>query len=135
MKYFTEAELACKHCGIYVLHPGFDLALDSLREVLALPMTVRSGCRCKVHNDRPAAQGGAGGHPRSLHVCDIPAHADKGQLGLLAVDIAATDGPYRGKLFTVAWQRGWSIGWNAKTGFLHLDRRDWIGMTQTTFDY
>ena len=135
MKHFTQAELACKHCGVFNLHSGFGEELDALREAFGQPMVVRSGCRCKEHNDRPAAEGGAGGHPLSLHICDHPAHADKGQQGALAIDIATPDGPYRGRLFTIAWTRGWSVGWNAKLRFLHLDRRDWLRMPQTSFDY
>jgi hypothetical protein len=56
--------------------------------------------------------------------------------GTMAIDIATPDGAYRGELFSLAWARGWSIGWNARRGFLHLDRRiDLSGWAQTTFDY
>lgn len=131
--HFTQAELACRHCGMLRFHPGFLAALEDLRVQFARPMAVLSGCRCKAHNDRPAAEGGAGGHVRSLHVCDREQHP--GQQGALGIDIAATDGAYRGALFVRAWHHGWSIGWNAKRGFLHLDRRDYVGLPQTTFDY
>lgn len=131
MIYFTEQELACKHCGLFKLHPGFDDALDSLRAAFGDPLIVRSCCRCKVYNDSDEVRG----HVRSLHVADLPAHADKGQLGTLAVDIETKNGARRGRLFSVMWRMGWSIGWNAKLGFLHGDRREWIGMPQTTFDY
>ena len=135
MSYFTDNELACKHCGLLKLHPGFRETLNALRGKFNEPMITRSCCRCKEHNDRPADEGGAGGHVRSLHVGDLPAHADKGQKGTLAIDIAAVDGAYRGRLFVMMYQEGWSIGWNAKSGFLHGDRRDFIGMQQTTFNY
>ena len=132
--HFREDELRCRcGCGKLILHPGLAEALEDLRRELDQPMTITSACRCKAHNDRPAAEGGAGGHSKSLHVCDAAQHP--GQMGCLAVDVAAPDGTYRGKLFSIAWRRGWSIGWNAKRGFLHLDRRVWIGMQQTTFDY
>jgi hypothetical protein len=129
MKYFTYDEMACDHCGGAKLHPGFGEELDALREEFNRPMAVTSFCRCKVHNTN------IGGHPESLHIFDLPAHALKGQKGTLAVDIATPDGEYRGALFALAWRRGWSIGWNAKKRFLHLDRRDFIGMPQTSFDY
>ncbi|HLB49830.1 MAG TPA: D-Ala-D-Ala carboxypeptidase family metallohydrolase [Anaerolineales bacterium] len=129
MKHFTYDEMACDHCGGGKLHPGFGEELDALREEFGQPMAVTSFCRCKVHNTN------INGHEKSLHVFDFPAHANLGQKGTLAVDIAAVDGAYRGKLFAIAWRRGWSIGWNAKRGFLHLDQRSMIGLPQTSFDY
>jgi hypothetical protein len=131
VKYFTDEELNCNHCGLIALHPGFDDDLIALREAFNEPMKTKSCCRCKAHNDSDAVKG----HQLSLHIGDLPAHADKGQKGTLAIDIETPDGPYRGRLFDAAWRLGWSIGWNAKLKFLHLDRRDRIGMKQTTFDY
>jgi hypothetical protein len=129
---FHDYEFWCK-CGqcehLLILHPGFIDSLQEVREDLALPMSPTSGCRCRAHNLR------VGGHPRSLHISDFPAHADKGQEGTLGADFAAEDGNYRGRLFSVLWRHGFSIGWNAKKKFLHADRRDWIGMKQTSFDY
>jgi len=126
---FSEAEFRCSHCGVLKLHPGFIETLQLARHEFSEPMKITSGCRCKAYNAQ------LGGHPRSLHVCDEPYHADKGQQGCLAADIAAVDGAYRGRLFVVLWRRGFSIGWNAKKGFLHADLRTLIGMPQTTFDY
>jgi hypothetical protein len=130
-KHFSKYELSCRHCGLAKFHPGFLESLEAVREDLGLPMKVTSACRCKFHNDRPTYMGGAGGHMRSLHVGDHPQH--QGQEGTLGVDIEVADGSYRGKLFSVAWKHGFSIGWNKK--FLHLDRRDLIGLPQTSFDY
>jgi hypothetical protein len=126
---FYEDEIRCRcgACNKLQLHPGFIEQLQAIRSEFGQSMHVTSGCRCHRYNLD------IGGHARSLHVCDVPSHI--GQLGTLAVDIAAVDGNYRGGLFQVAWKRGWSIGWNAKRGFLHLDRRDWLGMKQTSFDY
>ena len=125
---FYRDELQCRcGCGGLVLHPGLIENVQALRTELALPMHPTSGCRCTAWNAK------VGGHPRSLHIYDHPQHP--GQLGTLGIDFAATDGAYRGRLFSIAWRRGWSIGWNAKRGFLHLDRRDWIGLPQTSFDY
>lgn len=131
---FYEDEMRCKcGCGLLIVHPGFMQWLQTVRGELGAPMQVTSGCRCKEYNDRPADEGGVGGHPKSLHVCDFAQHP--GQLGTLAADIVAADGAYRGSLFSVAWRVGFSIGWNAKRGFLHLDRRDMVGLPQTSFDY
>ena len=134
---FTPSEFRCRGIGccggLIRIHPGFLDRLQLLRNELGLPMHVLSGCRCAVHNARPARLGGAGGHARSLHVADHPMHA--GQEGTLGVDIAAVDGYYRGRLFSIAWQHGWSVGWNAARSFLHLDMRQWVGLAQTSFDY
>jgi len=125
--FFPDSELRCKCCGLLRLHPGFMDKLNGLREEFGRPMTPNSCCRCKKHN------ASIPGHPNSLHVADFPAHA-KAE-GALAIDIHTPDGEYRGALFALAWKRGWSIGWNAKKNFLHLDRRIDIGMPQTSFDY
>jgi len=127
MSYFQDAELQCRHCGMLKLHRGFRDALEALREVFRRPMTLTSACRCKAHNEA------VGGHPKSLHVGDVEQHP--GQQGTLAVDVATPNGTYRGELFRLAWERGWSIGWNAKKNFLHLDRRVDVGLPQTSFDY
>lgn len=125
---FYEDEFRCRcSCGKLRIHPGFMDELQIVRTELALPMHPTSGCRCAWYNDQ------IGGHPRSLHVCDVPMHS--GQLGTLGADFAAVDGAYRGKLFSILWRRGFSIGWNAKRGFLHADIRIWIGLPQTSFDY
>lgn len=131
--WFSDRELACRHCGAIRFHPGFPEQLAALRIELALPMHVLSACRCKVYNDLPVDLGGVGGHVRSLHVCDYAQHP--GQEGTLGIDVATLDGNYRGRLFSVAWRRGWSIGWNAARRFLHIDRRDYAGLAQTSFDY
>lgn len=123
--HFTPAELRCRGSGLLRFHPGFLEALHDLRLTFGRPMRVNSACRSSAHNKA------VGGHPRSLHIGDEPQHP--GQQGAMAIDIAATDGAYRGALFGLAWDRGWSIGWGR--GFLHLDRRVDIGLPQTTFDY
>jgi hypothetical protein len=132
-KDFWEYEFACKHCGVMTIHPGFVEVLQFVRDEVhsktARGMRVTSGCRCLYWNAHPSVKG----HKTSLHICDIPQH--EGQKGTLGVDIAAVDGFYRGVLFSVAWGVGFSIGWNATRGFLHLDRRDWLGKPQSTFNY
>lgn len=127
VNYFRDHELACTHCGMLRLHRGFRDELNALRHALALPMVISGPGRCKAHNTA------IGGHPRSLHVMDEPQHP--GQEGCLGIDVATPDGHYRGRIFTLAYSRGWSIGWNAAKKFLHMDRRDWVGLPQTSFDY
>ena len=130
MSYFKDDELRCRcPCRLLKLHRGFRDALEALREEFKRPMALTSACRCKAHNEA------VGGHSRSLHVGDFPHHADKGQQGCLAVDVSTPDGAYRGQLFSLAWKHGFSIGWNAKKNFLHIDRRVDIGLPQTSFDY
>lgn len=125
---FVESDFRCRcGCGLLILHPGFIESLQAVRTQFGRAMVVTSGCRCAAHNAR------VGGHPKSLHVCDKPQHAE--QHGTLAVDIATPEGFYRGALFKIAWEHGFSVGWNAKRGFLHLDRRDLIGLPHTSFDY
>jgi hypothetical protein len=125
---FFKDELQCRcGCGIANFNESFLRELQGIRTELGLPMHPTSACRCTPWNEA------VGGHPRSLHIGDTVIY--QGQSGSLAVDVAAVDGAYRGRLFEVAWRRGWSIGWNARRGFLHLDRRDWIGLKQTSFDY
>lgn len=109
------------------LHRGFRGELNELRREFGLPMKISGPGRCKAHNTA------IGGHAKSLHIMDEPQHSD--QQGCLGVDVETPDGAYRGRLFSIAWKRGWSIGWNAKKKFLHLDRRDWVGLQQQSFDY
>jgi hypothetical protein len=127
MSFFSDAELRCSHCGLLKLHRGFRASLEALRADFKRPMVLTSACRCKAHNEA------VGGHAKSLHVGDVEQHP--GQQGCLAVDVATPDGAYRGQLFRIAWERGFSIGWNAKKRFLHLDRRVDIGLLQTSFEY
>jgi len=124
-KNFSPDEMRCKGSGMLIVSDQFMDALQTLREELSRPMRLTSACRSAAHNKS------VGGHPRSLHVCDEPARSE--QQGCLAVDVAVIDGSYRGHLVSTAWRLGWSVGWN-KT-FVHLDRRDRVGLKQSTFDY
>ena len=125
--HFSIAELRCGcGCGLARFHPGFLAHLEALRLGFNAPMKLSSACRCSAHNARvsPLAP------QRSLHIGDRETRP--GVQGTLAVDVAVT-AAHKGELFTAAWARGWSIGWNR--AFLHLDRRVDIGMPQTTFEY
>lgn len=124
---FRPDELRCQGSGLLAYDPRFLDRLQAVRLDLDRPMTITSGCRSAAHNAR------VGGNPRSLHIGDAPQHP--GQVGSLAVDVATPDGAFRGALVAAAWNHGFSIGWNAKRGFLHLDLRTLVGLPQTTFDY
>lgn len=109
--YFTEKELGCRHCGMVRLAPGFGEKLLELRLAFGEPMVINSACRCAEHNKR------VGGHARSLHVADKPAHPTG---GCCAIDVGTRDIGYRARLAKVALDLGWAVGVNA--AFLHLDR-------------
>jgi hypothetical protein len=102
--------------------------LQLLRNALAEPMHITSGCRSAAYNER------IHGKANSFHICDEDP-LGRGQEGCLAVDVAAPDGSYRGDLFEAAWSLGWAIGWNGVKKFLHLDQRTIVGWRQTSFDY
>lgn len=122
---FSRQELACRGTGIVILAPGFADRLLELRLAFDRPMILTSACRAKSHNDRPRSQGGAQGHPRSLHVSDFPHHQTG---GCCAVDVSTSlpdgrprPGGYREALARLAVSMGWSVGYGST--FLHLDRR------------
>lgn len=123
--YFQYSELACKATGIVKLAPGFAAKLNQLREKWGRPMIVNSCCRSKLHNDEIKA------NPRSFHIYDYPHYQTKGSC---AIDIKIKDPHLRGKLASLAWSCGWSIGINKN--FIHLDRRtDYTKLKQTLFLY
>ena len=111
-----------------VVQADFMNRLQVLRNALAEPMHITSGCRSAAYNLK------VGGKALSFHICDEDM-GERGQSGCLAVDVAAPDGTYRGQLFEAAWSMGWSIGWNGVKKFLHLDKRTMVSWKQTSFDY
>jgi len=121
---FYRRELACKKTGVVRLHPGFAKSLAILRMVFGQPMQVTSCCRSAEYNEE------IGGHEKSLHVYDIPAH---GTLGALAIDIQRKHGLYAHQLVRCAIDMGWSVG-VART-FIHLDRRNMIHLRPSVFGY
>lgn len=125
---FQPWELACRGSGMIVLSEDFMNKLQDLRSEIDVAIHITSGCRSLDHNKKVRGKVG------SFHICDADP-TERGQDGGLAVDVATPDGHYRGDLFALAWERGWSIGWNAKKKFLHLDRRIDVGWRQTSFDY
>lgn len=130
-KDFYAYEFVCKGSGKLILHPGLidelQILRDEVYEYTKAGMIITSGCRSFAYNTLIK------GHERSLHICDREIHP--GQQGTLGIDVAAVDPYYRGCLFACAWRRGWSIGWNAVRKFLHIDKRVWVRLPQSSFDY
>jgi hypothetical protein len=125
MPYFTREELACRSTGGLVLAEGFAEKLLTLRTKFGQPMPVTSCCRSSEYNRK------IGGALDSFHIYDHPRH---GFIGTCAIDIAIKDPTDKGDLMSLAWQLGWSIGFNKN--FLHLDRRsDYTELRQTVFGY
>ena len=123
--HFTYGELACPATNKIVLAKGFADNLVNLREHFNKPMPLTSACRSKEYNRK------IGGHYRSLHVYDFPAHPTGGNS---AVDVKMTNGSTKGDLVCLAWQLGWSVG--IHRDFLHLDRRsDYTQLPQAIFTY
>lgn len=122
---FRHEELQCRHTGQVVLAPGFAKKLALLRMTYARPLTVTSCCRSAAHNEA------VGGHPRSLHVYDNPAHPTG---GTAAIDLAVRDAAEAMAIAEVAIPYGWSVG-VPKGGFIHLDLRTLFGMPKGMFGY
>jgi zinc D-Ala-D-Ala carboxypeptidase len=102
MKYFKLSEFACPCCGANNIDRKFVELLDKIREEYGKPMVVKSGYRCKKHNDE------VGGVPESAHVDGV------------AADIGCSFAGDRMKLVTLAIANGITRIGIAKT-FVHLD--------------
>lgn len=50
MNYFSEAELACKHCGRSGCTDTLKQALDAYRKLVGVPVRVHDAFRCDEHN-------------------------------------------------------------------------------------
>ena len=125
---FVPWELACSDSGMLIITEDFMDKLQALRVQFNQAMHITSGCRSEEYNELIR------GKSKSFHICDSDP-AGRGQEGSLAVDVASSGGSYRGQLFSLAWQHGWSVGWNGPKKFLHLDRRVDVNWRQTSFDY
>lgn len=112
MNYFTDAEIACKHCGAINLADGFMDKLNTLRASVGHAMGINSMCRCKVHNTA------IGGKPDSFH---LTSH----DWGCCAADVSMVnwDSQKRWNFISKAMLAGWSIGINFQKQFIHIDRR------------
>ena len=93
---FFTGEFRCRcnsnRCHITLVHPKLIDSLQTLRSLLARPLIVTSGFRCKTYNKI------IGGRPRSYHtrgmaadiLCLQPEHLD--ELVVAATDISAVGG-------------------------------------------
>ncbi|KJS41175.1 MAG: hypothetical protein VR70_05345 [Rhodospirillaceae bacterium BRH_c57] len=125
---FSPGELWCKGTGKMQFHPGFLDALQALRAEYGQGMTITSACRSADYNSK------VGGARRSLHICDVAQHS--GQAGTLAVDVAVGGAAHAHGLVSLALSLGWSVGVpNLSRGFVHLDRRDLVGLPCGVFGY
>lgn len=74
-KYFSKKEFSCKCCGRIRIDNRLLDALESLRELVGLPIIITSGYRCAKHNKN------IGGAADSYHVkgmaADIMIHFKK----------------------------------------------------------
>lgn len=104
-KYFTESELACKHCQVNGMQQATLEKLDLFRVRWGKPILLTSAYRCEFHNTA------VGGAPNSQHI--------KGT----AVDISWSSytGKEKAKLLTLAMEIFTGIGLHKD--FLHVDSR------------
>ena len=105
MKYFTEEELACQHCGVRNMDAHFMELMDDIRERAGFPFVVTSGYRCEDHPIE-AKKSAPGAHTTGKAI-DI---AVSGEKALRLIELAQQAGIKR-------------IGVNQKGGgrFIHLD--------------
>lgn len=124
--FFSESELKCKGSGELALDPRFAAALSFLRASWGKPLIPTSVCRSWAHNVE------VGGHIRSLHLTDNPAHPT---LGTCAADIAWRSWSRAERLAFArhAFKLGLSVGLH--NGFCHVDYRTVIGLPQAVFLY
>lgn len=134
LPYFPRHELDCKGSrdggpgtGVIQLDIRMATALPYLREQWGRALSPTSVCRTPSHNES------VGGHPRSLHLTDNPAHPTA--RGTLAADLGWRGWPTADQLdlARLAWELGWAVGLH--DGFVHVDRRREIGLQQTVFLY
>lgn len=126
LEFFTLGELGAEYESQF--HYGFLKNLVILRRKVGRPFIVTGGIRTQQYNNTLK-----GASKRSLHIWDKPSYADKGQTGCLAVDIKEHDADFRYEVLKHATASGWSVGIYPDRGFLHLDLRSLIGLTQRVF--
>lgn len=126
LPYFSAAELACKGSGVIKLDPEFAAMLPALRVLAGRALIPSSVCRTPEHNRK------VGGHVRSLHLTDNPAHATR---GAAAADIQWRTWSEKDKLIfaRTAYKLGFSVGLH--DGFCHVDWRRSAGLPQACFLY
>lgn len=110
-EHFTEEELACRCCGMAMVHPELVRKLEALRHMAGGPVVVTSGYRCKEHNKA------VGGVERSYHIfgmaADIWAYSmSPQQLAEMAEKVGFDGiGIYTGMGFVHVDVRGYRARW------------------------
>ena len=106
MKYFTEEELVCSHCGESGMDSNFMKRIDALREELGFPFPVNSAYRCPEHPIE-ARKSSPGAHSTG-HAIDIGVRGEQAHTLLYA----ALDAGFTGI----------GVSQNGSSGrFIHLD--------------
>ena len=99
MKYFTEDELKCSHCGKSGMDPNFMARIEALREQLGFPFPVNSAYRCPDHPIE-ARKSKAGAHSTG-HAIDIGVRGEKAHTLL----DAALEAGLAIVILTIVWDR------------------------------
>ncbi len=106
--HFSDAELACHHCGINACTAALVSALEALRVAVGLPITVDDAYRCAIHN---VAVGGA---PDSQHLLGLAA-----DIKIVGMSVRQM---YRAAVQIPAFRDG-GIGVAMDQGYIHVDVR------------
>ena len=101
--FFSEEELACRHCGEHGVQPDALLRLNMLRLLVGHPLPLNSGYRCKEHPIEKKKKS--------------PGHHEKGW----AFDLAVY-GEVRAKVLMYAGALGFT-SFGIEGDFLHIDCR------------
>lgn len=105
---FSRSEFACKcGCGLDSIDPSFVWKLQNSRDIVGVPYTITSGCRCQAHNAR------SGGAPSSAHV------PRENYRNVRCADIACSDILTRKRILADVVKRFKHVG-IART-FIHVD--------------
>lgn len=106
-RFFTRAEMACKHTGRCVMDPTFMRKLETLRQQFGKPMIVTSGFRDPSHPEE-AKKAEPGTHSQGIAVDIAVRGADAVVLLTLALSLGFT---------------GVGVSQKGTSRFLHLDTR------------
>jgi uncharacterized protein YcbK (DUF882 family) len=107
--HFSDAELACHHCGVNGCLPSLVDSLEALRAIAGVPVTVDDAYRCAIHNAQ------VGGVPNSEHVRGIA--ADIRIQGMVPAEM------YRVALCVPAFANGGIGVCREHDGYIHVDTR------------
>lgn len=109
-EHFSEKELACRHCGVNLCVSRLVDALEVLRKLVGVPITVNDAYRCAVHNADPKV----GGAADSRHVT--------GDAADIRISGMTPAGMYFAVLKVPAFANG-GIGVAIHQGYIHVDTR------------